>query len=101
MTTSHDPSSSSKPRPPAISAADTVHEALEELERLCEDIEHFIVHLAHRAQYRAPIIDWHHADDYAQKDIVGLKKFLAAAEAERQYVEGVCPCFFPASAMQA
>jgi hypothetical protein len=74
---------------PAVSSATSPSEALAELSRLCADIQEFIAHTAPRAQYRAPIIDWHHADDYAQKDIAGLKKFLGAAEAERSYVEGV------------
>ena len=77
---------------PAVSQASNAQEALQELDLLCADITHFIAQVAPRAQYRAPIIDWHHAGDYAQKDIAGLRKFLAAAEAERQYVEGVS-CF--------
>lgn len=83
--------SAAQPDLQATSSASTPQEALQELIDLCEDIQHFIAHTAPRAQYRAPIIDWHHADDYAQKDIAGLKKFLGAAESERSYVEGVRP----------
>lgn len=63
-----------------------LHETLEEL---CVSIQAFIDHHAEHAIYRAPIIDYHHPDDYRQKEIVGLTKFLSNAKAERDYVAGV------------
>ncbi len=56
------------------------------LENLCASIREFIDHHAQHATYRAPIIDYHHPDDYRQRGITGLKKFLGHAEAEREYV---------------
>lgn len=67
--------------------------ALEQLEDLCVSIHDCIAHTQPAALYRAPIIDWHHPDDYAQKGITGLRKFLGTAEAERDHVAGVS-CFF-------
>ena len=68
---------------------------LKTLEELCESIQAFIDHHAEHAIYRAPIIDYHHPDDYRQKEIVGLTKFLSNAKAERDYVVGVSIHFIP------
>ncbi len=59
------------------------------LENLCISIRGFIDQDVDRAVYKAPIIDHHHPDDYQQRAITGLKKFLGHAEAERDYVSGV------------
>jgi hypothetical protein len=62
-----------------MDGAQEVHDALT---NLCKDIERWISEVAPLAQYRAPIIDWHHPDDYGQRGIQGLRKFLAHAAAE-------------------
>lgn len=68
---------------------DGAHEVHDALTNLCKDIERWISEVAPLAQYRAPIIDWHHPDDYGQRGIQGLRKFLAHAAAERDHVESV------------
>jgi hypothetical protein len=68
---------------------DGAHEVHNALTNLCKDIERWISKVAPSAQYRAPIIDWHHPDDYGQRGIQGLRKFLAHAAAERDHVESV------------
>ena len=59
---------------------------------LCVSIQRFIEADAEDAVYRAPIIDYHHPNDYGQKGITGLRKFLSHAEAERDYLTGVSRC---------
>jgi hypothetical protein len=63
--------------------------ALDQLQRLCQSIQDFNKYTLPSALYRAPVIDWHHPDDYSQKAIAGLRKFLSTAEAERDHVAGV------------
>ena len=71
---------------------DSLDSSLCQLQSLHQDIQTFIDTTAQAAQYRAPIIDWHHRDhphEYGQKDITGLRKFLSTVQAERDYVQGV------------
>jgi hypothetical protein len=68
---------------------DQVKHAHDALKKLCVDIERFVQHEARAAEYRAPIIDWHHPDDYGQRGIQGIRKFLAQATTERDHVAGV------------
>lgn len=63
--------------------------ALKQLQDLCTSIQHFATDILPQILYRAPVIDWHHPDDYSQSAVTGLRKFLSAAEAERDHVAGV------------
>jgi len=59
------------------------------LTELCIALRHFLSNEIDDATYQAPIIDYHHPDDYRQKGIAGLRKFLSHAETEKDYVTSV------------
>jgi hypothetical protein len=76
--------------PDATSKAwDEINRSAEALKSLCEDIRSFLATDIDHATYTAPVIDFHHPDDYRQKGIAGLRKYLNHAETERDYVISV------------
>lgn len=66
-----------------------VKTVLGSLQVLCDSISNFKQTQAHSSTYRSPIIDYAHPDDYSQRAITGLTKFLNHAENERDYVQAV------------
>jgi hypothetical protein len=66
-----------------------VQQSKQALIDLCDSIQAFLDHEVDEATYCAPVIDYHHPDDYRQNGIPGLRKFLTHAESEREYVIGV------------
>lgn len=68
---------------------DDVSKVLESLQDLCNSIRQFKEEYIDQATFSSPIIDHFHPDDYDQRGITGLNKFLGHAETERDYVKGV------------
>lgn len=66
-----------------------IHEQLNVLQRLCTDIRTVLEKDIESVTYRAPVIDWHHPNDYCQQGVQGLRKFLGHAENERDHLLGV------------
>jgi hypothetical protein len=63
--------------------------ASQQLVAICDAIEDWRTYNLPQAIYQAPIIDWHHPDDYTQKGIAGLRKFQSTVQAERDHVARV------------
>ncbi|ORX41036.1 hypothetical protein BD324DRAFT_647934 [Kockovaella imperatae] len=61
----------------------------DELEQLCIDIRTFQKDIQPTSLFKAPVIDHFHPNNYSQKAIAGLRKFLDAVEAERDHVAGI------------
>lgn len=74
---------------PSLLMGSDIQAALKQLQDICTSIEHWRKDVLPFAQYRAPIVDWHHPDDYAQKGVAGLRKFQSTVEAERDHVASV------------
>jgi len=66
-----------------------VKRVLDSLNELCNSILAFKQDRVEQAIYHAPIVDHYHPDDYQQRAITGLSKFLGHAETERDHVLGV------------
>ncbi|ORY26616.1 hypothetical protein BCR39DRAFT_540799 [Naematelia encephala] len=57
------------------------------LQDLCTSIQSFISNAD--GHFVSPVIDYHHPNDYSQRGIQGIRKFLSQAESERDYVTGL------------
>jgi hypothetical protein len=68
-----------------------VRSVLETLNDLCASINDFKSTYASSARFKSPIIDHYNPEYYEQRAIVGLGKFLATAENEREHVQAVSP----------
>lgn len=68
---------------------EAVERVLESLNQLCVSISDFKQHRLEQATYHSPVIDHFHPDDYSQRAVTGLTKFLGHAETERDHVLGV------------
>jgi hypothetical protein len=66
-----------------------VERVLESLNGLCNSISEFKQDRLEQAIYHSPVIDHYHPDDYSQRAVTGLSKFMGHAETERDHVLSV------------